>query len=366
MELWQSIILSSWAPVFAWFFGLTLISLFTGYAIKHLINLWLTRVKQPQISVKKTWRIVLLILFLTSYIIIPQLASVRSSQWQNNIQAVLKISLVVASVLVLDQMIKLFTDYVNRKYRLEVADNLRHRKIITRYQFLRRITIGIIIFVAAGIILIDFESMERFGTSLLASAGVLSVVVGFAAQKSLGNLIAGFQIAFTQPIRIDDAVVVENEWGWIEEITMTYVVVRIWDRRRLILPIQYFIENPVQNWTRKSSQILGSVVLYLDYRAPIDKIRKSFEDIIQTSRHWDHDVKVLQVIDTSEKTIVVRALMTGRDSPTTWDLRCEIREKLIEAIQKEWPEALPISRHELKTKGDDHDMLPGADVSNRM
>jgi small-conductance mechanosensitive channel len=185
---------------------------------------------------------------------------------------------------------------------------------------------------------------RTLGTSLLASAGVASVIIGFAAQRTLANLIAGFQIAFTQPMRIDDAVVVEDEWGWIEEITLTYVVVRIWDRRRLVLPITYFIEKPFQNWTRTSGQILGSVHLTVSHEASFDRIEERFNALLDTNELWDRDARVLQVIESSERSVTLRALMTAKDSPTCWDLRCAIRRGLLEFMAKEHPAALPSIR----------------------
>ena len=188
---------------------------------------------------------------------------------------------------------------------------------------------------------------SQFGTSLLASAGIAGVIIGFAAQRSIATLVAGFQIAVTQPIRIDDVVIVENEWGKIEDITLTYVVVQIWDLRRLVLPITYFIEKPFQNWTRASAELLGSVFLHVDYTMPLAPLREELDRILAASKLWDGKVKVLQVTDAREHTLELRVLASARDAPTAWDLRCEVREKLIAFLQAEHPTALPRDRIEL-------------------
>ncbi len=189
--------------------------------------------------------------------------------------------------------------------------------------------------------------MKQFGVSLFASAGIAGIAVGIAARPMLSNLIAGLQIAFTQPIRLDDAVVLEDEWGWIEEIGLFYVVVRLWDWRRLIVPLSYFIEQPFQNWTRKSASIIGSVFWSLDYRAPVSEMREKLTEICRATPLWDGDVVNLQVTDTDTATIRVRALASAKNSPDAWDLRCFIREKMIAWLQEKHPEALPRMRGEL-------------------
>jgi small-conductance mechanosensitive channel len=198
--------------------------------------------------------------------------------------------------------------------------------------------------------LMVFESVRQFGTAIIASAGVAGIIVGFAAQKSIATLLAGFQIAMTQPIRIDDVVIVENEWGRIEEITLTYVVVRIWDLRRLILPITYFIETPFQNWTRQSADILGTVFLHTDYNVPLDKLRSEFKRVLEASPLWDKKVCVLQVTDSNERTLEIRALASARDASAAWDLRCEVREKLVTYLQRNYPESLPRIRAAVEDK----------------
>lgn len=224
------------------------------------------------------------------------------------------------------------------------ADNLRARKLLTQLQFVKKVLVSLIVFVAAALVLMSFATVRRVGTGLLASAGIASVVVGFAAQRSLSNLLAGFQIAFTQPLRLDDVLVVEGEWGRVEEITFTYVVLRIWDERRLVLPLTYFIEKPFQNWTRSSSQLLGTVFLYVDHSLPVAAVRVELQRILAASPRWDGRVAVLQVTDVKERTVELRALMSAVDSSTAFDLRCEVREQLVAFVQQHYPESLPKTR----------------------
>ncbi len=236
------------------------------------------------------------------------------------------------------------------QYDLEQRDNLRARKVHTQLRILERIVVFIIILVALGVALMTFDSIRRIGISLFASAGVAGIILGFAAQRVIANLLAGFQIAVTQPIRIDDVVIVEDEWGWIEEINLTYVVVRIWDKRRLILPTTYFIEKPFQNWTRVSADILGTVYVYTDYGFPVDQLRDELDHILEDNPHWDGRTKVVQVTNATESTMEVRVLVSATDSPTAWDLRVYLREKLIDFVRREYPEYLPKTRVELPGK----------------
>lgn len=248
--------------------------------------------------------------------------------------------------------VRILEDYIYHTYDLNKVDNLKERKVRTQIQFLRKIIVVTIIFLTIAIILLSFESMRKIGTGLLTGVGIGGIIVGFAAQTSLGNLLAGFQIAFTQPIRIDDVLVVEGEWGRVEEITLTYVVLKIWDERRLILPINYFIQKPFQNWTRTSADILGTVFLYMDHTVPVDAIREEFERLIITTNLWDKRVKVVQVTDVKEHTIEIRVLMSASTSSNAFDLRCFIRENLITFIQKNYPGSLPRSRNDISNLGE--------------
>ena len=199
--------------------------------------------------------------------------------------------------------------------------------------------------IATGSILMLFDPVRQFGTSILASAGIAGIVIGFAAQKTLGNVLAGIQIALTQPLLIDDIVMVEGEFGQIEEITLTYVTVRTWDLRRLILPITYFVEKPFQNWSRVSTELLGTVLLYLDYQVPMGELRKELKRLVENNAKWDKKVCGLQVTDTKQSTIVVQALVSAADSGKLGDLRNEVREGLINFLVRNYPESLPRSRN---------------------
>jgi small-conductance mechanosensitive channel len=231
-----------------------------------------------------------------------------------------------------------------KRHDISLEDNLISRKKHTRVNILEKVIVFIVILVALGLILLSFESIREIGIGIFASAGVAGIIIGLSAQKVVGALLAGVQIAITQPFRIDDAVVVEDEWGWIEEINLTYVVVRLWDKRRLVLPSTYFLEKPFQNWTRTNADIIGSVFLYTDYNIPFDELRTELTRLLQTTDLWDKKVNVLQVSDTKETTIEIRILVSAKNSPTAWDLRVFIREKMIEFIQKNHPESLPKTR----------------------
>lgn len=231
-----------------------------------------------------------------------------------------------------------------RRFKLDVEDNLVARKHITQTRIMVRVAGVLIGVVTLGLALMSIAGFRQWGVSLLASAGAASIIAGLALQPLLTNLIAGVQIAVTQPIRIDDAVIVENEWGWIEEINSTYVVVRLWDWRRMVLPLTYFIQKPFQNWTRETASLIGTVMLYVDYAAPIDRLRAKLEEVVKASPLWDGQVVNLQVSDATERTLQVRCLVSSRNAPQTWDLRCEVREKMIAWLQAELPEALPRDR----------------------
>ncbi|MFC3607317.1 mechanosensitive ion channel family protein [Stutzerimonas tarimensis] len=239
---------------------------------------------------------------------------------------------------------------------VNVTDNLRARRIQTQTRVLLRTLSLFVITVGASAILMTFPAARQFGTSLLASAGLAGLAVGFAARPVLGNIIAGVQIAITQPIRLDDVVIVENEWGRVEEITGTYVIVRIWDERRLVVPLQYFIETPFQNWTRSTANLIGSVFVWVDYSLPLEPLREELRRLCEeVPELWNGEVCVLQVTDTSEKSMQLRALVSSRDSSSNWDLRCHIRENLIGFIQRQYPHALPQLRADMNV-GQKHEI----------
>ena len=231
-----------------------------------------------------------------------------------------------------------------RQFKVDVEDNLLARKHLTQVKILRRACAVVIGLVTVGLALMTIPGVRQWGVSLLAAGGAASLIVGLALQPLLTNLIAGIQIAITQPIRIDDAVIVEKEWGNIEEINATYVVVRLWDWRRMVLPLSYFIQTPFQNWTRESASLIGTAMLYVDHAAPIERLRAKLEEIAKGSPLWDGKVVNMQVTDVTAQVLEVRCLVSSRNAPKTFDLRCEVREKMMAFIRDEVPEALPRQR----------------------
>lgn len=242
--------------------------------------------------------------------------------------------------------LQITADLYLRRFQIGVADNLSARKHVTQVRVLQRIMEVIIVLITVGFALMTFDAVRQFGVTLFASAGVAGIVAGLAARPVLTNFLAGVQIAVAQPIRINDAVIVENESGTVEEITFSYVVVRLWDLRRMVVPLSYFIEKPFQNWTRTGSELIGSVFLYVDHTAPVDAIRNKLSEIVSQSALWNGKVASLQVSDCKEMAIELRALVSANSAAATWDLRCEVREKLIDFLQREHPSALPRRRYE--------------------
>ncbi len=237
-------------------------------------------------------------------------------------------------------------DILLARYRIDVRDNLKARRMHTQVRVLSRAIQVVAVIVGLALALMSFDGVRQLGTSLLASAGIAGLAIGLAARPVLENLIAGIQIAITQPISLDDVVIIDGEWGWIEEITTTYVVVRVWDQRRLIVPFSKVIEQPFQNWTRRTSEMLGTVFIRTDYTAPLDKLRAELERTCRASEKWDKRVCLLQVTDAGERTLELRALISASDSPALWDLRCQVREALVVFLQQECPGALPRVRLE--------------------
>lgn len=232
-------------------------------------------------------------------------------------------------------------DAVLERHPVEVADNLQARRIATQTRVLSRTVIGLVVFAGIAFVLMTFPGARRLGTSLLASAGVAGLVIGLAAQSVVGNLLAGLQIALAQPIRIDDVLIVEGEWGRVEEITATYVVIRLWDERRLVVPLKWFIEKPFQNWTRSSSSLIGTVYLWVDYTLPLQPLREEAQRVCEASPAWDGRLCKLQVTDSNERAMQVRVLVSAASSGDAWELRCTVREALIDFVQREHPGSLP-------------------------
>ena len=275
------------------------------------------------------------------------------------VKHVLSLCFIASVAWLIIRLTSVLDDLMLSRYRIDERDNLQARKIQTQLQIFKKIVFVVVAILALAIMLMTFEKVRQLGTSILASAGIIGLIVGLAAQRTIATLLAGIQIAITQPIRVDDVVIVENEWGRIEEITFTYVIVRIWDLRRLVLPITYFIEKPFQNWTRVTADILGTAFIYVDYTVPVQAIRDELHRILKSTNLWDGKAWVLQVTNATERTVEVRALMSAPDAPTAWNLRCEVREKLIAFVQKNYPDGLPKLRAEIRESEKDK-VLPMA------
>lgn len=253
----------------------------------------------------------------------------------------LTIVLIVATVWLLIRVLDVIIRIVLGRYDTSRADNLQARQVHTQIVVVRRVVAITLVVLAAGAVLMTFPAAKQIGTSILASAGIAGIAVGLAARPVIENLLAGLQIAFTQPIRLDDVVIMDGEWGRIEEITSTFVVVRIWDQRRLIVPLSKVISESFQNWTRKSADILGTVFVYVDYTVPVEPIRAWLKDYVGKHPKWDQRVCVLQVTDITERTVQLRALVSASDAGNAFDLRCDTREAMMAFIQREFPGALP-------------------------
>ena len=273
--------------------------------------------------------------------------------FDNLLEKLSSILLIIGLAWTINVLVNIAKLNILNKYDFHEADNLKARKLYTQYNILEKIIFFIVILIAVGTILMLFDGVKNIGVSLFASAGIAGLIIGLAAQRVLATILAGLQIAITQPIRLDDVVIVENEWGWIEEINLTYVVVRIWDKRRLIVPSTYFMEKTFQNWTRTTAEILGTVLIYTDYAIPVDSIRNELTRLLEENPNWDGKVNVLQVTNAREDVLELRALMSAANSPKAWDLRVYIREKLIDYIKREHPDCLPKTRIKLEGKRTD-------------
>jgi small-conductance mechanosensitive channel len=257
------------------------------------------------------------------------------------------LALIACVAWVLVALFDVLQDFISHRQALELSDNLAARRMRTQVQVLRHIAVVVIVILAVAIMVMTFPNVRHLGESLFASAGVAALVAGFAARTTLSSLLAGVQIALSQPIHLEDAVVIEGEWGWIEEITMTYVVVRIWDLRRLIVPLSYFIEKPFQNWTRQTADLLGTAFIYVDYTAPVEELRQELLRILKASGMWDGKVWNMQVSNANASTLELRALMSAPNGSVAWDLRCHVREKMIAFLQHNYPGSLPRTRAEI-------------------
>ncbi len=238
--------------------------------------------------------------------------------------------------------------YVTHRNPVDVRDNLKARKIHTQVRVIRQIGVVVVLLLGVALGLLSFEPVRQVGAALLAGAGVAGLIIGLAAQRTLGLVLSGLQLAITQPIRLDDVLIVEGEWGKVEEITITYVVVRIWDQRRLVLPCSYFLEKPFQNWTRVTSELLGTVFLYLDYAVPVEQVREELSRILADEPLWDGRVGIVQVTEAQTWCMELRVLVSAADAPALWDLRCSVRERLITWAAATSPEHLARMRASLE------------------
>jgi small-conductance mechanosensitive channel len=338
----------------AWFFA---IFLFCGVIVlsnvAHFIIFRVLRHKEKQ-SKDGRWRSVQqylshparAIFFITCLLIfLPLVPQVSPS-----VQAIVRQGLIMALVVALGWLavgcVYVFQAAVLRNYDLSAENNVRARRIHTQFQLFRRVFITFIVIVDIGALLWTFNDPRiwHYGSGLLASAGIASIIVATAAKSTVANLLAGLQIALTEPIRIDDVVVVQGEWGRVEEINSAYVIIRIWDLRRLIVPLSYFIENSVQNWTRQSADIMGTAFLYVDYSIPVEDLRQQLNAIVHASPLWDKKVCGLQVTNLSEHSMELRCLVSSRNAGENFDLRCLVREQMAAWIQQNHPTAFPTTR----------------------
>ncbi len=280
--------------------------------------------------------------------------------WQSPLQYVFRLTIVAGCGWLLAVVAFVAQDLTLAKFPIDVVDNRRARRVRTQVMLLRRVAVALIVTLVVASMLLTLPGARQAGAAILASAGVIGIVAGLAAQSSLSNLFAGLQLAFTNALRMEDVVVVEGEWGRIEEITLTYVVIRIWDDRRLILPSTYFTTTPFQNWTRKDSAILGTVELDLDWRVPLSELRTELDRTLAASTLWDGRTGLLQVTDATGRLVRIRVLVSGVDGPTVFDLRCQVREALVEYLRRHHPEALPLVRIATEESGEPGGADPGS------
>jgi small-conductance mechanosensitive channel len=270
----------------------------------------------------------------------------QDAPWRRSVDQMLLIVLIAAAAWLAVAVLLIVESLMLTRYSVDVADNRRARRLRTQVILARRVGVALIVILALGIALLTFPDVRALGAGILASAGLLSIVAGLAVQSALVNVFAGVQLAFTDAIRVDDVVVVNKEWGRIEEITLTYVVVHIWDDRRLILPSTYFTTTPFENWTRRRSEVMGTVEFDLDWRAPVEDMRAELKSLLAGTELWDERVGILQVTDATGGFVRVRILVSAADSAALFDLRCLIREELVRFLQQQHPQALPHLRWE--------------------
>ncbi len=300
------------------------------------------------------------VLLCVGVLVVLPFTPVVGSTWIDRLQQIFEILLILSLGWLAVGAVYVFEAVMHRRFDIKRADNLKARAIHTQLQFFRRMMIAFVMVLDVGALLWSLHDprLWKFGTGLMASAGLASLVLATAAKSTASNLIAGMQIAFTEPIRIDDVVVIAGEWGRIAEITATYVVVNIWDQRTLIVPLSYFIEQPFTNWTRSGAQIRGAAFLYVDYSMPVEPLLTELERVVKTTPLWDGRVCGLQVTNLTEHTMELRCLVSSGDSGKNFDLRCLVREKMIDYVRANYPEALPTMRVELQKREDAPDLPP--------
>jgi small-conductance mechanosensitive channel len=342
---------AAWLPDWVISLALFALALIAAVAAHRIVFRWLTRLVAPwdlfwRSLVSRTegpTRLGMVMVALSFAATVAPLTSLEAE--------VIRHGLLVAFIALVGWLalaaLHIWTTVYLRRFKLDSEDNLLARKHVTQSRILRRVMETLIIVIAFAAALMTFESVRQYGVSLLASAGAAGLVIGLALQPLLKNLIAGIQLAVTQPIRLDDAVIVENEWGNVEDITATYVVVRLWDWRRMVLPLSYFIEKPFQNWTRETSSLIGTVMMYVDYTVPVPELREYLAKIAAETPLWDGQVVNLQVTDLKENTMEIRMLVSAANAGRAFDLRCEVREKMIAFVQQRFGSALPRQRTDI-------------------
>lgn len=330
--------------------GATVLGLLVHSLIIRLISRWHS--KRP-ILIRgmplrlEHWRAPLRAIFPAALVALALPALYLPQGLLNTIRHVLGLWVIAAIAWLLMRTVAMASDMVLSRYDITTTESLSQRSISTQVRMFGRVLHVVIAVVAAAMMLMSFNSLREFGVSILASAGIAGLVIGFAAQRSIATLLAGVHIALTQPIRLGDAVVAEGEFGNVEEITLSYVVIKLWDERRLIVPISQFIEKPFQNWTRESAALIGAVFVYCDYRIPVQALRDELKQILESTDLWNGRVCALQVTDATQESVELRALCSADDAPRTWELRCYVREKLIEFMRQRFPDSLPQKRIEL-------------------
>lgn len=349
LDLVKSVPLPSWVPTWSPGLAVPLIALILYGVVSRIVPYLVgaTRREAFALALKQT-RIPIQIIILTALTQSVVYATRPTDAVLTVLDQVVPLVFVLAVAILAYRVTGIFFIVLRRRFDTSGADNLSARRVTTQIIVLERVVGFVIVILAIAIGLITIPGVRQWGTSILASAGVLGLLVGFAAQQTIANVLAGIQIAITQPLRIDDSVVIDGEWGSVEEITLTYIVVRVWDKRRLVVPISYLLERPFQNWTRNSASIIGTVFLYADYTVDIDALRVEQSRTLAASELWDGEVDTIQVTNTTDRTIELRSLVSAKNAPAAWELRCILRERLVRFLATEQPNALPRERMRLQ------------------